>query len=187
MACVGRSSVGLHQPIEYTLTALKSATELITRYYSNEKLAQCCFSCSSVQVLVQVHKCLRKYLLKCVSAHSRKFSRTFALLHTCASNLSHSCTSTFSLAHLSKYLRTCALAHVFAHLRTCALALLRTCRRAHFTCVLAHFTCASTCVLAQILAHLRICTTICAVAHWAFVLLNRQIFFVKWKQIQCAQ
>ena len=39
-----RSSVGLHQPIEYTLTALISATELITRYYSNEKLAQCCFN-----------------------------------------------------------------------------------------------------------------------------------------------
>ena len=27
----------------YTLTALISATELITRYYSNEKLAPCCF------------------------------------------------------------------------------------------------------------------------------------------------
>ena len=44
--CVGRSSVGLHQPIEYTLTALISASELITRYYSNEKLAQCCFNVS---------------------------------------------------------------------------------------------------------------------------------------------
>ena len=43
-ACVGRSSVGLHWPIEYTLTGLISATELITRYYSNEKLAQCCFN-----------------------------------------------------------------------------------------------------------------------------------------------
>ena len=43
-ACVGRSSVGLHWPIEYTLTVLISATELITRYYSNEKLAQCCFN-----------------------------------------------------------------------------------------------------------------------------------------------
>ena len=42
--CVGRSSVGLHQPIECTLTALISATELNTRYYSNEKLAQCCFN-----------------------------------------------------------------------------------------------------------------------------------------------
>ena len=36
-ACVGRSSVGW--PIEYTSAALISATELITRYYSNEKLA----------------------------------------------------------------------------------------------------------------------------------------------------
>ena len=36
--------MGLHQPIEYTLTAIISATELITRYYSNEKLAQCCFN-----------------------------------------------------------------------------------------------------------------------------------------------
>ena len=43
-ACVGRSSVGLHYPIEYPLTALISAAELITRYYSNEKLAQCCFN-----------------------------------------------------------------------------------------------------------------------------------------------
>ena len=43
-ACVGWSSVGLHQPIECTLTALILATELITRYYSNEKLAQCCFN-----------------------------------------------------------------------------------------------------------------------------------------------
>ena len=43
---MGRSSVGLHKPIEYTLTALISATELITRYYSNEKLAQCCFNVS---------------------------------------------------------------------------------------------------------------------------------------------
>ena len=34
----------LHYPIEYTLTALLSATELITRYYSNDKLAQCCFN-----------------------------------------------------------------------------------------------------------------------------------------------
>ena len=42
-ACVGRSGVGLHYLIEYTLTVLISATELITRYYSNEKLAQCCF------------------------------------------------------------------------------------------------------------------------------------------------
>ena len=42
-ACVGRSSVGLHY-IEYTLTPLISATELITRYYSNEKLGQCCFN-----------------------------------------------------------------------------------------------------------------------------------------------
>ena len=32
--------------MEYTLTALISATELITRYYSNEKLAQ---SCSDVR------------------------------------------------------------------------------------------------------------------------------------------
>ena len=32
--------------MEYTLTALISATELITRYYSNEKLAQCCFNVS---------------------------------------------------------------------------------------------------------------------------------------------
>ena len=39
-ACVGRSSVGLHWPIEYTLMA----TKLITRYYSNEKLVQCCFN-----------------------------------------------------------------------------------------------------------------------------------------------
>ena len=31
-------------PIEYTLTALISATELIIKYYSNEKLAQCCFN-----------------------------------------------------------------------------------------------------------------------------------------------
>ena len=30
--------------MEYTLTALLSGTELITRYYSNEKLAQCCFN-----------------------------------------------------------------------------------------------------------------------------------------------
>ena len=30
--------------MEYTLTALISATELITRYYSNKKLAQCCFN-----------------------------------------------------------------------------------------------------------------------------------------------
>ena len=29
--------------MEYTLTALISGTELITRYYSNEKLAQCFF------------------------------------------------------------------------------------------------------------------------------------------------
>ena len=40
---MGLSGVGLHSPIEYTLTALISATELITRYYSIEKLAQCCF------------------------------------------------------------------------------------------------------------------------------------------------
>ena len=40
---MGRSSVGLHY-IGYTLTALISATELITRYYSNETLAQCCFN-----------------------------------------------------------------------------------------------------------------------------------------------
>ena len=35
-ACVGRSSVGLglHQPIEYTLTPLLSATALITIYYA---------------------------------------------------------------------------------------------------------------------------------------------------------
>ena len=43
-ACVGRSGVGVHKPIEYTLTALTSATELITRSYSNEKSAQCCFN-----------------------------------------------------------------------------------------------------------------------------------------------
>ena len=30
--------------MEYTLTALISGTELITRYYSNDKLAQCCFN-----------------------------------------------------------------------------------------------------------------------------------------------
>ena len=43
-ACVGQSGVGLHQPIEYTLTALISVTELITRYYSNEKFARCCLN-----------------------------------------------------------------------------------------------------------------------------------------------
>ena len=36
--------LGLHYPIEHTLTALLSGTELITRLYSNEKLAQCCFN-----------------------------------------------------------------------------------------------------------------------------------------------
>ena len=35
---------GTIKPIEYTLPALISATELITKYYSNEKLAQCCFN-----------------------------------------------------------------------------------------------------------------------------------------------
>ena len=30
--------------MEYTLSALIAATELITRYYSNEKLAHCCFN-----------------------------------------------------------------------------------------------------------------------------------------------
>ena len=44
------SSVGLHQPIEYTLTALIPATELITRYYSNEQLAQCCFNVTPTSV-----------------------------------------------------------------------------------------------------------------------------------------
>ena len=43
-ACMGRSSVDLHQPMESTLTAIISVTELITRYYSNEKLIQCCFN-----------------------------------------------------------------------------------------------------------------------------------------------
>ena len=40
---MGRSGVDLHWPIKYTLTPFMSATELITRYYSNEKLAQSCF------------------------------------------------------------------------------------------------------------------------------------------------
>ena len=43
-AYVGRSSVGLHDPIEYTLPTLISATELITRYFSKEKFAQCCLN-----------------------------------------------------------------------------------------------------------------------------------------------
>ena len=30
--------------MQYMLTAIISAAELITRYYSNEKLAQCCFN-----------------------------------------------------------------------------------------------------------------------------------------------
>ena len=41
---MGRSIVGLQQPIEHRLTALFSATELITRYYSNETLTQWCFN-----------------------------------------------------------------------------------------------------------------------------------------------
>ena len=41
---MGRSGVGLHKPIEYTLTALISGAELIARYYSSDKSAQCCFN-----------------------------------------------------------------------------------------------------------------------------------------------
>ena len=127
--------------------------------------------CTCALILVYFGTCALTHLRTCLLTHlqtcvlTQVLAHLYALAHLHTFHLRNS-----TLACLHRYLRTCILAqhtyalvhvlgHVVAHLSTCAC----TCSLAH---VLAHY----------VLTHLCMYLHPLKLAHWTFVLLNRQIF-----------